>query len=289
MRERASARRFLAPSIIALVIVVLFPTILAFIVSFHQVDLVRTAGRFVPLGFQNFRTLFTDERFYNSLRISLLYIVGAVGTETLLGFAIALFLNRHFKGKWLVRTLIIIPMFVTPVVVGLTWRMFFDPSAGIINHYLGQLGLSGELDWLGNPALALPAVIIADVWEWTPFIILIVMAGLDSIPEELYEAAYVDGANERQAIRSITVPLILPTVAIAVVLRMVDANKVFDVIYVMTRGGPGLATETTNLYAYATGFQYFRIGYATTIALIFTILVTVILGSIVGRTLNKSR
>ena len=282
------AIRFLAPSIAALVAVVMLPTVLAFIVAFHQVDLVRTAGRFVPLGWDNFVTLFRDGRFGNSLLITVKYIVISVGIQTLAGLLIALLLNRPFKGKSIVRTLIIIPMFVTPVVVGLTWRMFFDPSAGIINYLIGRFGLGGQPDWLGNPGLALPAVIIADVWEWTPFIVLIIMAGLDSIPDELYEAAVVDGANELQTIRGITLPLLLPTLAIAVVLRVVDANKVFDVIYVMTRGGPGLATETTNLYAYTTGFQYFRIGYATTIALVFTLAVTLVLGTVVGRTFRRT-
>lgn len=286
--QRRMALRFLAPSITALVAVVMLPTVLAFSVAFHRVDLVRTAGRFVPLGWGNFVTLFRDARFANSLLVTLRYTTISIGVQTLAGLSIALLLNRTFRGKGIVRTLIIAPMFVTPVVVGLTWRMFFDPSAGIINYLIGQLGFGGQPDWLGDPGLALPAVIVADVWEWTPFIVLIIMAGLDSIPHELYEAAVVDGAGELQTIRSITLPLLLPALAIAVVLRIVDANKVFDVIYVMTRGGPGLATETTNLYAYTTGFQYFRIGYATTIALVFTLAVTTVLGTIFGRTLRRT-
>ena len=286
--QRKMALQFLAPSITALVVVVMLPTALAFSVTFHQVDLVRTAGRFVPLGWGNFAALFRDARFANSLLVTLRYTVISIGVQTLAGLSIALLLNRTFRGKGIVRTLIIAPMFVTPVVVGLTWRMFFDPSAGIINYFIGQLGFGGQPDWLGDPGLALPAVIVADVWEWTPFIVLIIMAGLDSIPHELYEAAVVDGAGELQTIRRITLPLLLPALAIAVVLRIVDANKVFDVIYVMTRGGPGLATETTNLYAYTTGFQYFRIGYATTIALVFTLAVTTVLGTTFGRTLRRT-
>ena len=285
--QRKVAVRFLLPSIASFIVVAVLPTVLAFVIAFNQVDLIRTSGKFVPLGWKNFASLLSDARFGNSLLVTLRYIITSVSIQTALGLAIALFLNRSFKGKSIVRALIIVPMFVTPVVVGLTWRIFFDPSSGIINYLINQLGLGIQPDWLGDTSLALPAVIIADVWEWTPFIVLIVLAGLDSIPSELTEAALVDGAGEFQRIRTITIPLLLPTIAIAVVLRIVDANKMFDIIYVMTRGGPGLSTETTNLYAYITGFQYFRIGYATTIALVFTLAVTTLLGTIVGRYFNR--
>lgn len=266
----------------------MLPTVLAFVIAFHQVDLVRSAGKFVPLGWGNFAALFGDARFGNSLLVTLKYIVISVSMQTALGLGIALFLNRSFTGKSIVRALIIVPMFVTPVVVGLTWRMFFDPSSGIVNYWIGQIVPGIQPDWLGNPKLALPAVIIADIWAWTPFMVLVLLAGLDSIPNELTEAALVDGASEFQRIRAITIPLLLPTLAIAVVLRVIDANKVFDVIYIMTRGGPGLATETTNLYAYMSGFQYFRIGYATTIALVFTLAASAVLGTVVGRAFSRS-
>ena len=284
--QNKAALRFLAPSIAALLLVVMLPTVLAFVIAFHQVDLVRSAGKFVPLGWGNFAALFGDARFGNSLLVTLKYLAISVSIQTALGLGIALFLNRSFTGKSIVRALIIVPMFVTPVVVGLTWRMFFDPSSGIVNYLINQIISGIQPDWLGNPKLALPAIIIAEVWEWTPFMVLILLAGLDSIPSELSEAALVDGASEFQRLQAVSIPLLLP--ALAVVLRVIDANKVFDVIYVMTRGGPGLATETTNLYAYMSGFQYFRIGYATTIALVFTLAASAVLGTVVGRTFSRS-
>ena len=167
--QNKAAIQFLAPSIAALLVVVMLPTVLAFVIAFHQVDLVRTAGKFVPLGLGNFAALFGDARFGNSLLVTLQYIVISVSMQTALGLGIALFLNRTFQGKSIVRALIIVPMFVTPVVVGLTWRMFFDPSSGIVNYWIGQIMPGIQPDWLGNPKLALPAVIIAEVWEWTPF------------------------------------------------------------------------------------------------------------------------
>ena len=174
------AIRFLAPSIAALLVVVMLPTVLAFVIAFHQVDLVRTAGKFVPLGWNNFAALLGDARFGNSLLVTLKYIVISVSIQTAAGLLIALFLNRSFKGKNIIRALIIVPMFVTPVVVGLTWRMFFDPSSGIVNYLINQMIPGIQPDWLGNPKLALPAVIIAEVWEWTPCMVPSRWSRLDS-------------------------------------------------------------------------------------------------------------
>ena len=178
-------------------------------------------------------------------------------------------------------------MFITPVVVALTWRMFYDPTSGIINFILGSMGLGNRHDWLGSTGLALPSVLLADIWQWTPFMILIIMAGLDSVPQEMYEAAYVDGSTEWKTIRYITIPLLIPSIGVAVILRAIDAIKAFDLVYVMTKGGPGLATETTNMYAYTVGFQYFKIGYATTVGFVFTMLITILTSFIVNRTFNR--
>ncbi len=278
---------FLLPSVITILVVILFPFLMAIYISVNQVNLVTDPGKFFFKGVENFIALTQDSRVSNSIWVTIKYVVGVVMIETLLGLAIALFLNRNFRGKSLVRTMIILPMFITPVVVALIWRMFYDPTSGILNWGLGVLGLGSEHDWLGNPLLALLAIIVVDVWQWTPFMVLIIMAGLDSLPLDIYEAAYVDGASELQMIRYITLPLILPSVFIAVVLRTIDALKAFDLIWVMTQGGPGLATETTNLYSYIIGFKYFRIGYATSLALVFTISVTICASIVVNKAFKR--
>ncbi len=278
---------FLLPAIVTICAVVILPLVLAIIITFNNVNLVKDGGKFNFAGLANYASLVRDPRMYNSLLVSVLYVTGAVVTETVLSILIALFLNRKFRGKSLIRTLILIPMFVTPVVVALTWRMFYDPTSGIINFLLGSVGLGNRHDWLGSTALALPSVLVADVWEWTPSMVLIIMAGLDSVPQEMYEAAYVDGSRELQTIRYITIPLLIPAIGVAVILRAMDAVKAFDLVYVMTKGGPGLATETTNMYAYTIGFQYFKIGYATTVGFVFTMLVTILASFIVNRTFNR--
>lgn len=288
-RMSRTAYSFLLPAVVAIFLVIIVPMVLAIFITFHDVNLVETGGAMIPNGARNFVTLFKDHRFFHSIVISLLYVVTAVSIETVLSVAIALLLDRKFHGRNLVRTLIIIPMFITPVVVGLSWRMFYDPTSGIINYLLGVLGLGARHDWLGNAAIALPAIVLADVWEWTPFMILIVLAGLESIPQELYEAAVVDGTTRMTAIRYISIPLVLPAIVVAMIFRVVDAMKAFDLIYVMTKGGPGLATETTNLYAYTIGFQYFRIGYATTVALVFTVIATAVSSAFVSRLFRQSR
>jgi multiple sugar transport system permease protein len=264
---------FLLPSLITILIVIVGPLVLAWVVSFHDVDLVRNQGRFVFFGLGNYRRLLADARAGKSILNTLYYVVVAVSFETLLGLSVALFLNRKFTGKSVVRTLILIPNFITPVVGSLMWRMFYEPTSGIINYYLRIFGLPIRPDWLGSTQLAMPSIILVDAWMGTAFITIILVASLEAIPIELYEAAHADGASEWKCI--------------AGTLKTIDALKAFDIIYVLTQGGPGGVSETTNLYAYIVGFKYFQIGYATTIALVFTLVITTIAGIVISRVLNR--
>ncbi|MBE3144520.1 MAG: sugar ABC transporter permease, partial [Planctomycetes bacterium] len=227
---------FLLPSIVTILVVILVPTILAIYTSLNDVNLTTDGGRYHFVGLSNFFNLFSDPRFYNSLRVTGLYVSGCVILETLFGLAIALFLNRRFTGKSVFRTMMIMPMFVTPVVAALSWRMFYDPTSGMINYFLGAFGFGNKLVWLGDPVLALPSVIITDLWQSTPFMILVILAGLNALPTEIYEVAHSDGASELQCIRHITLPLMVPTILVAVFFRVIDALKSFDLIWVMTRG-----------------------------------------------------
>ncbi len=252
----------------------------------QDINLVKSARSFV--GADNFVALVQDSRAWGSLWKTIAFSVSATAIEMLLGLGLALYLNRPFFGRKLVRTLLLIPMIMTPVVSGLIWRVFYDPNNGIVNYYLGQLGLGDKHNWLGSTDLAMASVIIADVWQWTPFVFLILAAGLDAMPGEPLEAAEVDGASPIQRFIHVVLPLLAPSLMIAFLLRIIDSVKTFDIIYVMTRGGPSLATETTNMYAYIQGFNNFNISYATVINLTITVIITFIFTTVYAR-LTKGR
>ena len=282
MKKKKVYRPFVMPALIAMLIIMIIPLLFAVYITLNDVNLLENGGAFAFVGLKNFKTFFTDKRALNSVLTSVKFLVGALALEMFLGVAISVFLDREFKGKSIIRALVIIPMFMTPVVSGLIWRAFFDPNAGIVS-YVFKLITRQQLDMLGTRAGALWGIIIVDLWQWTPFVILLVMASLDALPEETVEAARVEGASEWQMIRYVKIPMVRPTIVMAAMLRALESLKAFDTIYVMTKGGPGSATETMNMYAYTVGFEFYRIGYATTISLLFTIVVSLILSNLVQR------
>jgi len=228
------------------------------------------------VGFQNFLRLATDWRGLQGLWRTIVFVVLATSIEVALGIAVAIFLDQEFAGKRLVRAVILVPMIMTPVIAGLTWRFLFNAQSGMINYWLSCLGIA-PVDWLGDPHLALYAVLIADIWQWTPFVVLLAMATLETIPKELIEAARMDGANELRVIWHIILPMLRRTLAIAALIRAIDSVKAFDLFYIMTKGGPALSTETQNLYGYTVAFTNFDISYAMTIALFLTIVTNIAL------------
>lgn len=268
-------RFFSTPALFLIIVIMILPMFFSIYIMFHDVNLLE-GGNFVWAGLGNFKKFFQDERALNSLWVTAKYLIGVLSIETIVGLLISFFLDRKFFGKPVVRALIIIPMFMTPVVSGLIWRAFFDTNNGLVNWILSLFKVP-MIDWLGSVDTALVSLMITDMWQWTPFMVLLIMASLDCVPTDQIEAAMIDGAREGQIIRHIKFPFILPTTLIAVVMRAIDAVKLFDTVYVMTKGGPGSATEMVNMYSYIIAFQHFRIGYATTISFIFTIIVTVLL------------
>ena len=234
-QPRTGRRVFLLPALTVMGVVALYTTGYSVYLALHGISLI-SPPPYDFVGLENFRKAFTEARALAGFRTSVLYVIAAVTAEIVLGLAIALYLQREFVGRKLVRALLLIPMIMTPVVVGLIWRIFYDPNAGIINYLLRGTPLRNA-DWLGSPQLALGAVVIADIWQWTPFVILIVMAALDAMSTEPVEAARIDGANAFQTFRYIVLPLLRPALLIAGLLRIIDSFKVFDLIYVMTRGG----------------------------------------------------
>ena len=238
-----------------------FPFLYTFFVSFTDWNMSSGgAANFIGLG--NYVAMFQEPRFYNAFWLTIYFTVLAVSVETVLGVIIALILDREFRGKNLAKLILLLPMVATPVAVGLCWTLFYEPTIGLGNYALKLLGLPTS-KWLASKLAVIPSLALVDIWQWTPMISLIVMAGLASLPTEPYEAALVDGATPWQTLRRITLPLLRPTILIAMVLRSIDALKTYDIIYVMTAGGPGFASETLNIYAYNLGFGYFRFGAAS--------------------------
>lgn len=244
-------------------------------ICLHNISLMGTKGtQFV--GVSNFVRLATDWRGAQALGRTALFVLLATSIEVVLGIAIAMFLDREFRGKKIVRAVILVPMIMTPVIAGLTWRFLFNAQAGMINYWLSLAGL-GPVDWLGNPSIALYAVLIADIWQWTPFVVLLAMATLETIPKDLVEAARMDGASEIRVIWHVILPMLRRTLGIAALIRAIDSVKAFDLFYIMTKGGPALSTETQNLYGYTVAFTNFDISYAMTIALFLTIVTNIAL------------
>lgn len=265
---------FTVPTIIFVLGMVLFPIIYTFVLSFHSWRMsANIPWEFV--GAENYMNLFMDSRFPNAVLRTFVFAVIALVIEIILGIAIALFLNHTFKGKNLVKTAFLLPMVATPVAIGMVWKLIYEPNIGILNTIIRNMG-GPKIDWLGDSGLALYSLVLVDIWQWTPFVMLIILAGLTSIPTDPFESAMIDGATRWQTIMKITLPLLRPTIFTAVLLRLIDVLKTFDIIYSMTQGGPGFATETMNILSFRQAFEFMQFGQsAATLILFFVIVMTI--------------
>jgi len=258
-------RLLIAPITIFLLAVTVFPTLFALYTSTQHYLLYEPYNKHFN-GLGNYLFMLQDGRFWGALKNTLVFMSVSLVGEMALGTLLALLLSRGSFGVGLAKTLFLLPTITTPVVVGLIWVMLYDPQFGLINYALGKLGLAPQA-WLASDKTAIWAVILVDIWEWTPFVALVVLAGLQSLPVEPYEAATVDGAGSMQKFIHLTLPLLTPYLLIAFVFRFMDLFRWFDTIYVMTKGGPGTATETLNLFGYLTGFTFMNMGYAAAIGI----------------------
>jgi len=282
MRDRRLKWLFVSPATLFVVLAMVFPIAYTVRLSFQSWSGSLTREpRWV--GLDNYRYLLADDRFVDAMVRTIVFTAGAATAELALGLAIALLLRRPFLGRGLVRTVILLPLLATPVAIGMAWLLMLNPSVGAVNNLLDGLGIPPQ-PWLSSTRSALPTLMLIDVWQWTPMMTLLCLAGLATLPADTYEAAAVDGANAWQRFRSITVPLLGPTMTAAVLLRSIDALKTFDVIYAMTGGGPVYQSETLNIYGYLTGFEQFQFGRASAIVVCFFLLV--LLFSIVLAKLN---
>ncbi len=283
--ETRVALLLLAPSVIYLFVMSIYPTFFSLWLSFHNYMIFRP-GNTPFLGFDNFSDLFDDFTFRTALRVTVLFSFGAVAIEFALGLAIAVLLDRKMKGIGLLRTLFIVPVLISPVGMGLTFRYIFAPTYGLMNYLLSVAGLPTS-NWVADTNMALTMVIIVDVWQWTPFVTLILLAGIQSVSVEVVEAAELDGLSEWQKLWRIVIPLIMPVVTVVLLIRLIDAIRTFDLIYTMTHGGPGSATEVVGIYAYAMGFTSGDMGMASAAAW-FTVLCVNILVALFLRILSRT-
>jgi multiple sugar transport system permease protein len=260
----------LAPSLLLLLGVSVFPLLYSVQISLFSF---RFGSAYEFVGLDNYAHLFQDLAFWSALVTTAVFTFFAVTVEFLLGLGLALLVAGEFRFKGLFRTAFMLPMVVTPVIVGITWRFIFTSDLGVVS-YLTKLIFGKQFNFLSTPELALPAVIVVNVWEWTSFMFLILLAGVQSLPTEPFEAARVDGASSWQTFRDFTLPLLRPVILVALLIRTMDAFTTFDSIFILTAGGPGTSTETLSLYVYDTAFRFSQLGYAA--AMVFAILLLLV-------------
>lgn len=280
--ERTLPFLLLAPTLLVLLALSIYPLVYAV-----RVSLQTGTGARVAWSPENFARLFSDGFFLSALLHTLVYAAIALTCEFLLGLALAVLLNQEMRGRNVFRALLLVPMMLPPVVVGVVWRLALNPNFGAINGTLKSFGLNTEsLTWTASPRLAFLSVIAVDVWQWTPFVFLILLAGLQAIPQEPYEAARMDGSSAWQTFRFITLPLLKPAILIVLLLRTMDLLRVFDQIFILTEGGPGFATETVSLYIYRAAFRFGNFGYAAAMSFVL-LLVTNSISLVYIRLLQK--
>ena len=272
MRSNKTIILFLLPTVAYLVCLSIFPLLYSLYLAFQEYHPTTNSYSFV--GLRNFTDLFQDPDFFTTLWHTVIFTVATVSIEIVLGLGLALLFSIDYAGKYLFRTLIITPMMITPLVVGLMWRFILDPDSGILNYWLGLLHL-GPFNFTGDPSLALATVIGVDIWQWTPFTFLIFLAGLQALPEEVFEAAAVDGASRLQVFASVTLPMLGRAFTVALLFRGIDAFRSFDLVYGLTYGGPGRDSATLSFYAFENAFTDSRFGYASAMVYVMVIVIVV--------------
>jgi len=272
--EKAFSKRrtywpFAIPAVAVIVAVIVFPWAFTLWMSLQEWTI---GGDIAFVGLSNYLRLPTDPRFIDALVRTVYYTGLAVILPVVIGVAAAIVFNARFPGRSLLRGLFVMPMMATPVAVALVWAMMFHPQLGVLNYLLSLVGIPPQL-WVFHPATVIPSLVLVETWQWAPLVMLVVLGGLAAAPTEPYESAEIDGASRWQMFRHITLPLIAPFIMVAALIRTIDAVKSFDIIYAITQGGPGNASETINLYLYSVAFAYYDVGYGSAVAVVFFVLV----------------
>ncbi len=274
LHDRRFGYLFISPAVIILSIVILAPIAIAIITSFYDYTLInRSLDTFI--GLKNYFESISNEKFIHASIVTISFVFFVVLLEFLIGFLIAILLNQVEKFRNIYYFILLIPLLINPVVVGLIWRMFLHPQLGILNYLIGFIGVE-PINWLGDPQNAFLTIIFVDIWHQVSFMIILLLAGLASIPEEPYEAARVDGANAFEQFKDITLPYMRPVIIITLLIRLIFALKTYDLIYIMTKGGPGDATDLISYYIYRSAFIGLDLGQAASMSVFLLIVVCII-------------
>ncbi len=266
---------FIAPAVVVMALACLYPVITAGKMAFYDWSLGTAWSDAKYVGLEMFAAMLHDPAVFRSLLTTLVFAAVVVSCEMCLGISLALLLERPIRGMTTFRMFFILPMMVAPIVVGLTWRYLFDTQYGLINQTLGWFGVMPQI-WLADPQLAFVAIVIADIWQWTPFVFIMIMAGLQNLDGSVMEAAKIDGATTMQAIFKVKLPLLMPIIVVTLLMRVIDAFRVLEVIYMMTFGGPADSTEILSLHIYKVAFVSQKLGYASSVSVLLLVVVLVL-------------
>ncbi len=260
---------FLLPALIVIFAVIIFPWLFTIWMSLNdwQVGMQRSFA-----GLTNFQTLATDRRFLETIPRTLFFTILSVAAPLVLGVFAAEVFHQRFPLRGLLRGVFILPMMTTPVAIALIFIMMYHPQLGVLNYLLSLVGIPKQL-WIYDKSTVIPALVLVETWQWTPLVMLIVLGGLAALPTDPYESALIDGASRWDMFRFITLPLVMPFLMVAIIIRTIDALKSFDIIFVMTQGGPGTASETINIYLYLQAFAFFNIGHASAVVIVFFVII----------------
>lgn len=274
MRSRRYILWWVLPAALLFLLIILVPFVTALTYSFRAYSFTDSTASGQFIGVDNFRKLVFDDDFYNAFKVTFLYMIPAVVIQAVLGLGLALLMAGAVRRARILIPILLLPTLLTPVVIGLVGVLTLNPDFGVIGQWLYRTGLIEEAV-LGSTKWALPAVIAVDTYQWTPFIAVILTAGLLGLPKEPYEAAQVDGASPWQTFIRVTMPLLWPYLVVAILIRVIDAFRIFDIIWVMTRGGPGISTEAVAVYAYRHTFRYWDIGYGSALIMVLFVFISI--------------
>ncbi|MEM4188745.1 MAG: sugar ABC transporter permease [Candidatus Hadarchaeum sp.] len=263
---------FLLPAVIWTLFFTVFPLLYSLRLSFFRYVLGKPE-QFI--GFENFLRAFSDYKVANAVKVTLTFIAIAIPAELLLGMALALLFNQKIPGRRFFRTLLTMPLFFTPVAIGLLGLTIFYEEGGPINSFLGLVGL--KVPWLSHPTWAMAAILLVEIWQWTPFVFLVLLAGLQGLPEEVYESAWLETSSGWQVFRWITLPMLQPVIIIVFLLRLIEAVKIFDIAYSLTAGGPGTSTQVYSLFVYRSAMKFFDFGYASSLAYLLLVAISLVI------------
>ena len=265
----------MAPTVAALLLTTIFPLVYSIVISLFNWNLVKPDTKWQFVGLRNYVNILKNPEYISALKVTLIYVIVVVAVEVVLGVLLALLAFQKVFGTRILRTVVISAMVISPVIVGTAWRLMYNPGYGLINYFLDRIGIGGY-GFLADAKTVIPAIMVADVWEWTPLVFLICLSGLQSVSQDALEAASIDGANAIQRFFYITLPALRPSIILAVLMRTMDAFKQYDLIYAMTAGGPGTASQNVNILMYNTAFQYFNVSKGAAMGVLSVILINIV-------------